>query len=322
MNFTKSSQLVLEDVQRFSNPLSFGNNFLDDSLGGIFPNDLIIITAKTGGGKTELATNIAYENAKLGKRVHFFALEADHGEIERRLKFKKLAQAFYIDQSRRHDVVPNYQDWLLKGQDFLDPFTKEVEDELAKELETMTTFYRDNAFTPDDFSGLLHQIGRDSDLIVLDHLHYFDFEDENENQAMKRTVKEIRKLQAFYKIPIILVCHVRKTDKRSAGLLPEIDDIHGSSDISKIATRIVAASPARDVQRSQENILPTYFRVLKNRFDGPRTWYIGLVGFNLSKNQYEPTYKVGEIDYANTEVTLLDQFAAPSWSQKTNKRIL
>ena len=39
--------------------LSFGVHFLDCSLKGILPTDLIILGAKTGHGKTALATLIA-----------------------------------------------------------------------------------------------------------------------------------------------------------------------------------------------------------------------------------------------------------------------
>lgn len=321
--FRKSSD-ELDDIRE--NPklaaLTFGNPYLDDCLGGIFPFDLIIITAKTGSGKTELATQIALENAKLGKKVHFFALEADNGEIERRIKFKKLAQGFYLQRNYNKKDVPNYQDWILKGQPFLDPFEPEVHEELKRELATLKTFYRGKDFKPETFESCLHQIGNETDLIILDHLHYFDFDDVNENNAMKKTVKQIRAIQQHYKKPIILVCHIRKSNGRNKNLIPDEEDIHGSSDIAKIATRIVVAAPARDMQTNNPVVLPTYFRVVKNRFDGARTWFVGLVGFNLSKNQYETNYKVGRLDYENSEVELIEAYKYPHWAQPTSDGIL
>lgn len=304
-------------------PLSFGNPYLDDCLGGIFPFDLIIITAKTGSGKTELATHIAYQNALAGKKVHFFALEADHGEIERRIKFKKLSQAYYFERSYDRKNIPNYQDWVLSGQPFLDRYEPEINDELKKELVTLKTFYRDKDFTPETFEGCLHQIGDDTDLIILDHLHFFDFDDiGNENIAMKKTVKQIRAIQQHYNKPIVLVCHVRKNSGRTKNLIPDEEDIHGSSDIAKIATRIIVASPARDVQSSKPSLLPTYFRICKNRLDGARTWFIGVVGFDLTKNQYETNYKVGRLDYENTEVEILEPIKYPHWAQPTSDAVL
>lgn len=303
-------------------PLSYGNPYLDDCLGGIFPFDLVVMTAKTGSGKTELATHIAYQNALAGKKVHFFALEADQGEIERRIKFKKMSQAYYYLRNFEKKNVPNYQDWILRGQDFLDHFGPEIDQELNKELATLKTFYRDKDFTMENFESLLHQIGEDTDLIILDHLHYFDFDEMNENQAMKKTVKQIRMIQQHYHKPIVLVCHIRKGSGKMKNLIPDEEDIHGSSDIAKIATRIIVTSPARDLEATKPTLLPTYFRVCKNRYDGARTWFVGVVAFDLTKNEYEPNYKVGRLNYENTEVEIIEPMAYPNWARPTSSGIL
>jgi replicative DNA helicase len=55
----------------------FGVTYLDAALKGICPNDLILIGATSGAGKTELCAQIARINAKLGKRVNYIALEAE-----------------------------------------------------------------------------------------------------------------------------------------------------------------------------------------------------------------------------------------------------
>ena len=76
-NLSKFSEGIKnEREERLKNAkenLSFGVPFLDDSLGGIYKNDLILFGAKTGIGKTQLATLVAKKNAGLNKRVHFFA---------------------------------------------------------------------------------------------------------------------------------------------------------------------------------------------------------------------------------------------------------
>lgn len=296
--------------------LSFGNKYLDHCLGGIHPSDLIVVTAKTGAGKTELAVQIAMSNAVNKKRVHFFALEADKNEIESRMKFKFLSQCFYLQQNRDRSIFPNYQDWLYKKQPWLDVFNDEVDAEIKLYFKTLNTYYRDTKFDIKTLEAQLHQIANQTDLVILDHLHYFDFDETNENRAMKETVKQIRDLQAHYRRPIILVAHLRKTDKRFSGLIPELEEIHGSSDIIKIATKILVASPARDIKSDQKHIMPTYFKALKNRHDTARCYYAGVVGFNLTKNKYEETYKVGELNYENTEVTLLDTIDYPHWAQR------
>ena len=101
--------------------LSYGISFVDDVTGGIFKNDLVIATSKTGIGKTEFATTVAQVNAIAGKRVHYFALEADPQEVTRRIKYRMLANRFY-DEIGRSTILreyPNYTSWLCGKQDDL-----------------------------------------------------------------------------------------------------------------------------------------------------------------------------------------------------------
>lgn len=94
--------------------LRFGVDYLDDSLRGILPDDLILLGASSGAGKTQLCCNIAYANLEDGKTVHYIALEASRFEIERRLKYPMVFERFISDQHRpRLSRQLNYPDWLL-----------------------------------------------------------------------------------------------------------------------------------------------------------------------------------------------------------------
>ena len=92
--------------------LTFGVEYLDRALGGIFPRDLVLVGADTGIGKTELVTGIARANARkpplgLGKRVHGFFLECDDGEIQERIKWRLLSEnpAGCVGSQCRGDVI-------------------------------------------------------------------------------------------------------------------------------------------------------------------------------------------------------------------------
>lgn len=302
-----------------SAPLSFGNKFLDLATGGILKDDLIIITARTGGGKTEIVTQIAQSNVKEKKKVHFFALEAFEGEIEQRIKFKLLAQAFFNQQNwREFKAIPNFQDWAfnkLKQIEILEKFEQEVDKHIEQSFDTLFTYYRDNNFDIDEFESKLTQIEKETDLIIIDHLHYFDFEDVDENKALKKTVKQIKDLVSFYRKPVILVVQLRKQNKSLSELLPDIEEIHGSSDIAKIATRIIATAPAKDQEKTRQNILPTYIKLLKNRYDGSRCFYTSLCGFDIQKNSYTDAFKLGELRKNNSEFIILDEMDYPQWAR-------
>lgn len=295
-------------------PVPYGISFLDDALDGIYRDDLILISAKTGGGKTELTTGIAHNAARLKKNVHFFALEAHFGEIEKRIMFKKLSQAFYLTNKKPIER-PDYRKWIHGKQEHL--FIKvlpEVSEEVERECETLNTYYSKKDFDVETFAGEMGKIGLTTDLIILDHLHYFDFDPGNENAAMKKTIKEIKNIVSFYRKPAILVVQLRKSDKYSQQLLPSIDDIHGSSDIAKIATSIIFTAPAKDQVQTDIRLFPTYFKIAKDRLSGDRCYYTGLCNYDIAQNNYKQAYVLGKLINDGTEFKSIQTMEYPQWS--------
>lgn len=296
--------------------LKFGVRYLDDALGGILKTDVIIVTGLSGGGKSELVTHIAMVNALSGKNVYKFSLEAERDEDSTRIGFKLLAQRFYQDRIFSEEK-PNYLEWILGRQDHLfSKYEGEVAEEL-KALKNLKVIYRDESFSIEDFEKCLMSAKHDADLIILDHLHFLDFDDENENRAYKKIVKQIRHLGLVYEKPIILVAHIRKRDRRYSPIVPDVEDIHGSSDIFKAATRAIAIAPAFDQVLSEGNSyrFPTYIKTGKVRQDGSRSRYCGLVVFNARENAYEENYKIGTISSDGREWTECNQDNRPFWAK-------
>lgn len=57
----------------------------DNLYGGLFPKELTILAARTGIGKTALATQIAMHNAQRGRLVYFVSLEMSRAELATRI---------------------------------------------------------------------------------------------------------------------------------------------------------------------------------------------------------------------------------------------
>lgn len=298
--------------------LSFGNKFLDDALGGIASDDLIIMTARTGGGKTELVIDIARSNALSNKKIYFFALEAYKNEMEKRLKFKVLSKLFYEQPNyKEFKIRPNYQDWSYgKQADLLGKFNVEANEVIYRDYKNLFTFYRSLNFDAELFGQITNAIHHDADLIIIDHLHYFDLEDINENIAMKKLVKEIKDISLLIGKPVILVAHLRKSNHNSSvGVVPELEEIHGSSDISKIATKVIATAPAYDQPQSSRFLFPTYFKILKNRPDSSRARYAALCSFDIQKNAYLDKYIIGKINQKGDFESCYDN-EVPQWANE------
>lgn len=303
----------IERIERGKSEIQYHHGFLDDLLRGIAANDLIVLGAETGAGKTEFARAVAASNAKRGKRVYYFALEAEDREIERRTKYSILHGLMGRENTPRRDEV-NYPDWYRgKCEDIIgDALDEKADRALAIEYQTLHTYYRGSKFDHEDIRRLFLAIQTDADLIVLDHLHYVDIEDENENRGFKKTVKMIRDVALGIGRPVILVVHLRKRDIRSKSIVPDIEMIHGSSDIAKICTRAIMLAPARSMPSDDSSIANTFFYVPKDRVGGA-TGLVALCEFNRRLRAYGPRYRLGRMSPAGDEFEPL--LSLPRWAK-------
>jgi hypothetical protein len=300
--------------------LQYDVTFLDDCLRGILPNHLVIIGASTGAGKTELAQMIAMNNVRAGKRVHYFALEAEPDEIERRTKFKMLARM--ASEAQRSLIGFNYADWYLgRCDDIVGDFEDEAEEDMHRLYSGLKTYYRGSRFGFEDIKRLFLAVQSETDLIVLDHLHYIDVDEENENRGMKHAVKTIRDTSLAMGIPVILVVHLRKKDIRVKTLVPDLDQVHGSSDITKIATHTIMLAPARgdNVPSKGTAFANTFMSVPKDRMSG-QSGIVALCRFDLRFRTYETTYTLGRAAGQGDFFEPLDLAEVPRWA--TNHRPL
>jgi hypothetical protein len=324
VDFKSSSERVpFEREARIVNAdraLPYHHAFLDDYLRCIMPNDLILIGAATGAGKTELARSIAATTAVSGKHVHYFALEAEPFEIERRTKFAVLAGLVI----RRGVQIPNglnYADWYCgRIERYLGGLDDEADAIVTERFKTLHTYYRGSKFDHDDIRRLFLAINSQTDLIVLDHLHYVDIDDENENRGFKRTMKMIHAVALGMGKPVILVVHLRKRDQqRRRELVPTIDDVHGSSDIGKICTRAIILAPAYKSALEdlpvREGQSPTFFAIPKDRVSGACST-IALIDFDWRARNYADSYVLGRPGRTGDKFEPIGFSEIPKWATK------
>jgi len=87
------SQAVMEATQRIDELQDQSRHVgrmtglpdFDRFYGGLFPRELTILAARTGIGKTALATQIAFHNAQRGRSVYFVSLEMSRAELATRV---------------------------------------------------------------------------------------------------------------------------------------------------------------------------------------------------------------------------------------------
>ena len=320
LNLKTSSEKCEEEKEtrrkRSKNIYSFGVRYLDVAIGGIFKNDLIIIGAPPGTGKTELVTHIASQSAQDGCRVVLFALEAENCEIESRIKFKIAKNLYYDDNSLSKKKMSNisYRRWYMNLLPFdFEKYEEKAEIIFKEKLKNLTTFYREENFNVNDFQKILLAVKENFDLVIIDHLNYFDTEGKNENREVSDIVKKIRDLALLTGLPIILVAHLKKPDKRFRSIVPELDDFHGTSDIGKVATKAIIIAPDYSVLNPMK--LGTFFRIAKFRVDGSPTRYIARCDFNIETNSYEHHFDLGHLSEDGKEFKPIDVEKIPLWAK-------
>ena len=279
--------------------LSFGIDFLDDAMIGIMPSDLILIGAPAGVGKTQFCCNLAYHNVSKGKRVHYIALEAEQYEIERRIKFQMVADLFFSDPNRpKIDSKISYDKWYVGDfYESLASYDISAAEKFEREYENLFIGYKENDFGLEQLIEKVMTVSNESDLLIVDHVHYFDFEEENENRAMKEIAKTARMLALEKKIPIVLVAHLRKRDRGNKQIVAGMEEFHGTSDLYKIATKVVTFSPGPKIKDDKfVDHYHTYFRIPKNRINGSVTRYIASVPYSIRGSKYEQEYRISNAD--------------------------
>lgn len=274
---------------------------LDDALDCIMPNDLVVIGADSGAGKSDLGLKIAANNAKSGKKVAVFYLEGGEYEAMARIKWTDICEEYYKNYTNEH-IDMDYKKWV----------TNQIKNKCITEIESKVwgkyqNMYKNNldlfpvksGFTFNDFylelmdysklekNIIAGKVHFEIDLIIIDHLQYFNLpEGETEITQITKILREVKTLSDNYDIPVILISHLRKKGKDRG--LPDQEDFYGSSNIPKISTTSIIIS--KDTKNeSFDNLMPTYFRIVKSRV-GVQSNYCARINYNLIKREYEKEY--------------------------------
>jgi replicative DNA helicase len=300
-------------MARGAKRLKFYVQFLDDYLRGILPHDLVLIGAPSGVGKTDLALNIGASNAYQKRRVHYFALEAEPRELERRTKYSLLSRKLFSIQHPNRGQM-NYTDWLLGDlEHFCAEYNREADQQMLEMLSSMQTYYRGAKFTASDLQKSIETVYRSSDLIIVDHLHYIDDDknEDNEAKALGDTVKTIRDVSLRIGVPIILVAHLRKRDQRGRQLVSTLDDFHGSSNVTKISTQaiLIERAPMTPDKWYQS---PTFITIPKDRRSG-KCSLIAVSNFDQRIRSYAQHYALGRAGKGG-EWEQIPPGDVPSWA--------
>lgn len=313
----------------FNKLCNYGIKALDDPLLAIAKNELVIIGADSGVGKSSLVLDIARHNAKNDKKVALFYLEGGHIEAIQRMKWRDITELYYKERQAHEFKTMDFRKWVLNCGINLTELSSRV-------YEKNKDKYKDNLYLypiSEDFkieellSSLLdfHKLADakfgefkkegvyDLDLIIIDHLQYFSLDKaDNEIVEITKILRACKKITDHHNIPVIMVSHLRKKGKDRG--LPDQEDFYGSSNIPKIASTAITIAPDTSEDCLATNIFPTYFRIVKSRI-GLRPNYAIRCNYNLNIREYEKDYKIFRLDSLGNIMPELTEEQRPRWAK-------
>jgi archaellum biogenesis ATPase FlaH len=293
----------------------FGIKYLDDMLGGIQRNDFILVGGKSGQGKSSLASIITQHNINQGKRVFYLALEAERHELVRRQKFRMLAKRYYALSGRKKHL--NFIDWYnFRQENLVEYHEAEVDAEIKKTGQLLNVLYSDKELKFFDIRKQIMAVKNFADLFIIDHLHYIGFDSESdrfgENRQMKDLVHQLHDLSLYIGVPVIAIAHMRKSNKIMKCLVPDMEDFHGTSELFKVATKVITFAVGKQPTKGKTFLNPTYFRIDKCRLSGMATKYLGKVNYNFRLEDYESEYDLGRLSQDEAKFEILEKEEYPS----------
>ena len=216
--------------------LTSGFKQLDRFTQGFQKQDLIIIAARPSTGKTSLALNLAYNMAKVGKKVAFFSLEMGGEPLTQRL----LSMESVISSEK-----------LRSGQ-LSDPEWDKVL-ETAKEINTPNIIFNTNSFlTIAELQNKCRKLKSENklDCVMIDYLQLMhagrdDYNGKNNYSknisTRQEEVAEIsRSLKGLAKdldIPVIALAQVNRAAEKNA--TSQLSDIKESGQIEQDADLVI-----------------------------------------------------------------------------------
>ena len=203
---------------------------LDDRLGGLHKQDLIIIAGRPSMGKTALATNIAFNAAKIiinrkkKSSIVFFSLEMSPEQLSTRI---------LSEQSR---IISND---IRRGKINQDDFEKFIE--TSKSLENLPLFIDDTpAITISTLSNRARRIKRlhGLDLIIVDYIQLMksgNYRNEGRVQEVAEITQGLKALAKELDVPILALSQLSRAVEQRDDKKPQLSDLRESGSIEQDA---------------------------------------------------------------------------------------
>lgn len=220
-----------ELTERIMLPWSTLNYFLN----GLVLDRITLILAGTNAGKTTVTSQIIEYAIRMGYKTFYFAGEDGGAEARDRLFKQHIPfdkENFYYKVYKQFNKETNCGEYILNH---------DVWEKAQNFFNNKLFLYNNNIpTTQEELISTIDLARRNEDckLFVLDNVEMFDLDSDNENASLKSICKALRQYAISNKIHIIIVSHIRKTERDV--IRPSIFDAKGSNALTNISKNIIS----------------------------------------------------------------------------------
>ena len=296
----------------------FGIPYLDDALLGMSPGEVTLFGAKSGGGKTEAATQIILEQQDFEKKkcksVLYFALDHEKGEIEKRVLWRLIVDQIKITNDPKFHGIPlRYAQWR-KGlyREKVLPYEGDGALYLKHLFALSETqfLYRKGEMTAKDIASIILSSTNEFNLYVIDHFHSIRGIEKLEAQA--EAISIISQATEKVERPVLILGQFRKSLPNKCPL-PAMEEFSGSSQLVYQPNNIIVMGPRHT---DTPNKYETYFQVVKSRTASDSKPFVGIHSFNIETKKYSEKYRVAKFNPLSEPELIEDVNLIPRWATR------
>jgi len=246
-----TKELLLKDDYVETIPYQW--NGLNKKLGGIRKGELVLLTAGSGTGKSQVCREIAYHLITKKEKVGYIALEESVKRSIRGIVSVGLNKLIHIPEVRQNISEEKIVEEWSKIKDyvcFYDHFGSSDTDDLMNRIRYMVQ-------------------SLDCKTIILDHISIVvsGITDGDERRTIDNLMTQLRKLVEELKCAMFVVSHLKRPEGKGHedGVQVSLSHLRGSHSLATLADEVIAFERNQQDEISN-NVMKV--RVLKNRFSG------------------------------------------------------
>lgn len=247
-----TKDLLLKDDQVETIPYQW--NGLNEKLGGIRNSELVLLTAGSGTGKSQVCREIACHLINNKIKVGYIALEESVKKSIRSIVGIKLNKLIHKPEVKKQvpeeDLISAWND-IKDYVSFYDHFGSADTDDLMNRIRYMVQ-------------------SLDCKVIILDHISIVvsGIADGDERRTIDNLMTSLRKLVEEVKCAMFVVSHLKRPEGKQGheeGVQTSLSHLRGSHSLAQLSDAVIGFE--RDQQNEMSNNLMTA-RILKNRYSG------------------------------------------------------